>query len=125
VNGIYMALFNRPADAGGLIYYVNGFYAGRFTAAAIMLNILDGAQNQDLQSITNKLTVANLLTRTIDPEFDGRDFQCTYSGSADIQKARSFLASVTADPMTMPTQDEVTTYVKNSIADPGDPILSH
>jgi hypothetical protein len=124
VNSIYMALFNRPAETGGLNFYVNGYNSGSFTAATIMLNILDGAQNQDLQSVNNKLIAANLFTRTIDPELDGRKFQVTYAGDQDVINARSFLTPVTHDPATVPTQDEVTTYMKTYIADPGDPILN-
>jgi hypothetical protein len=124
VNGIYNALFGRNAEAGGLNYYVNGFNSGQFTAATIMLNVLNGAQNKDLQSINNKLTAANLFTRTIDPELDCRDFQVTYSGDKDAQKARNFLSTVGGDPATIPTQAEVTLFIKNNIADPGDPILN-
>jgi hypothetical protein len=124
VNGIYKALFGRDAEAGGLSYYVNGFNSGHFTAATIMLNVLYGAQNEDLQSINNKLAAANLFTRTIDPELDGTDFQATYSGNADAIAGRNFLAFVTWNPTTVPTQYETTVYMKSNIADPGDPILN-
>jgi len=124
VNGIYNALFGRNAEAEGLNYYVNGFNSGHFTAATIMLNVLYGAQNEDLQSINNKLTAANLFTRTIDPELDCRDFQVTYAGNADAIAARNFLAFVTWNPVTVPTQDETTAYIKTNIANPGDPILN-
>jgi hypothetical protein len=124
VNGIYDALFGRNAEAEGLSYYVNGFNNGTFTAATIMLNVLYGAQNEDLQSINNKLTAANLFTRTIDPELDGANFQLTYAGDGDVIAARNFLASVTWNPVTVPTQDETTAYIKTHIANPGDPILN-
>ena len=102
VDSIYNALFCRDAEAGGKAYYVDGFAAGTFTAATIMLNILNGAQNEDLLSINNKLTAANLFTRTIDPELDGREYQATYSGDADAQKGREFLSTVCWDPATIP-----------------------
>jgi hypothetical protein len=124
VNGIYNALFGRNAEAGGLSYYVNGFNSGQYTPATIMLNVLYGAQNEDLQSINNKLTAANLFTRTIDPELDGKDFQVTYAGNSDVIAARSFLSFVTSSSTTVPTQDETTAYIKTNIADPGDPILN-
>jgi photosystem II stability/assembly factor-like uncharacterized protein len=124
VNGIYNALFGRNAEAEGLNYYVNGFNSGHFTAATIMLNVLYSAQNEDLQSVNNKLAAANLFTRTIDPELDGANFQVTYSGDKDAQKARNFLSTVGWDPATIPTQAEVTLFIKNNIADPGDPILN-
>jgi hypothetical protein len=125
INAIYRALFNRDAEAGGLAWYINGFNSGRYTAATIMLNVLNGAQNSDLASVNNKLAAANLFTRTIDPELDGYNFQVTYAGEGDAIKARSFLASVTDNPATVPTQDGVSTYMMTNIADPGDPILTH
>jgi hypothetical protein len=124
VDSIYMALFNRHAEPGGLTYYVSGFNSGRFTAATIMLNVLYGAQNDDLQSINNKLAAANLFTRTIDPELDGHNFQVTYAGNADAISARTFLTSVTGNPVTIPTRAQMTTFMKNNIADTGDPILT-
>jgi hypothetical protein len=124
VNGIYRALFGRDAEAEGLNYYVNGFNLGQFTAATIMLNVLYGAQNEDLQSVNNKVTAANLFTWTIDPDLNGANFQATYSGDTDAQKARNFLSTVGWDPATILTQAEVTLFIKNNIADPGDPILN-
>jgi hypothetical protein len=124
VNSIYEALFNRGAETAGLNYYVSGFNSGRFTAATIMLDVLYGAQNQDLQSLNDKLAAANRFTRTIDPELDGFNFQVTYAGNADAIKGRTFLTSVTDNPATIPTQDETTAYMKNSIADLGDPIFN-
>ncbi len=124
VNAIYMALFNRPAETAGLNFYVDGYNSGRFTAATIMLNVLDGAQNQDLRSVTNKLAAANRFTRTIDPELDGANPQVTYAGNADANKGRSFLVPVTDDPGTIPTQDETTAYMKSNIADVGDKIFN-
>jgi hypothetical protein len=122
VNGIYNALFGRPAEPEGLNYYVNGFNLGQFTPATIMLNVLYGAQNEDLQSVNNKLAAANLFTRTIDPELDGMNFQVTYAGDGDAIAGRNFLAFVTWNSWTVPTQDETTAYMKSNIADHSDPI---
>jgi len=124
VNGIYNALFARGAETEGLNWYISGFNSGKYTAATIMLDVLHGAQNEDLQSVNNKLATANLFTRTIDPELDGTNFQVTYAGDADVISARDFLAAVTWDPATVPSQDQTTAYMKSHIANPGDPILS-
>jgi probable HAF family extracellular repeat protein len=110
VDSIYITLFGRPAEAEGKVYYVNGFNAGRFTAAAIVLNVLNGAQNEDLASVNDKITASNLFTRAIDPELDGRDFQYNYSGNGAAQRARAFLSAVTSDPATIPTEDELREY---------------
>ena len=69
---IYQSLLGRPADAGGKDYYVAGFNTGRFTAATIMLNLIDGIgpTGVDRTTFDNKLAAANLFTRTIDPELN-------------------------------------------------------
>jgi hypothetical protein len=124
VDSIYLALFNRTAETEGKAYYVDGFNAGRFTAATIMLNILYGAQNEDLLSINNKVAASNLFTRTIDPELDGYNFQVTYAGNSDVIAGRNFLSFVTGNSSTVPTQEETALYMQTYIADPGDPILN-
>ena len=124
VDNIYMALFNRHAEAGGLAWYVNGFNAGQYTAATIMLNVLYGAQNQDVTTLNNKLATSNLFTRTIDPEFDLQYSQVTYAGDQDAVKARTLLRAVTDNPATIPTQADITTWMKDSIADTADPIMN-
>jgi len=124
VRSIFWALFNHAPGQAGLNYYVTGFNSGRFTAATIMLDVLYGAQNEDLQLVNNKITASNLFTRTIDPDLDGKNFQATYLGDADAQKARNWLSKVGWDPATIPTQAQVTLFIKNHIADPGDSILN-
>lgn len=121
---IYQSLLGRPADAGGKDYYVAGFNAGRFTVATIMLNLIDGIGPSDVDRTTfdNKLTAANLFTRTIDPELDGLNFQVTYAGESDAIAARNFLA-FNATSVKVPTQAETTAYLQTNIADSGDPIL--
>jgi len=108
VTDIYWALFNRAPGQTGLSYYVNGFNSGWFTPATIMLNVLDGAQNEDLQSVNNKVTTSNLFTWTIDSLYH-------YSGDTDAQKARDFLKTVGWDPESIPTQDEVTLFIQNNL----------
>ncbi len=123
VNSIYQALFGRDAEAGGLNYYVNGFNTGKFTAATIMLNILNGAQGEDLLTVNNKVTAANRFTERIDPELDGLNLLATYNAS-DIPYARDFLKNITADQSTCPTEIQVILYVQQHIANPGDPITT-
>lgn len=122
VNDIYLALFNHSADEAGRNYYVDGFNTGRFTAATIMLNILNGASNEDLLSVNHKLAAAKLFTETIDPDLDGSNFQVTYTGDGDILAARNFL-TLYATSMKAPTQAETTAYLRTHIADTGDAIL--
>lgn len=124
VNDIYIALFARNADTGGQNYYVAGFNAGQFTAATIMLNVLNGATGGvDLQSVNNKLAAANFFTMTIDPDLDGSNFQLSYTGDADVIAGRNFL-TLYATSVIVSTQAETTAYIRTHIAGPGDPILS-
>jgi hypothetical protein len=120
VDSIYMGLFGRSAEPEGRAYYVDGFKSGDFTAATIMLNVLYGAQNQDLQSINNKLAAANLFTRTLDPNLDGKNLQYTYAGNNDAAAGRSFLSTY-ATSVRAATASETTAYVKAYIADLSEP----
>lgn len=131
VDAIYQALFNRAPDAAGKQFYVNGFAEGRFTPGSIALDILNGAQGDDLVAINNKVTVANRFTEAVDgramtsSDFGtGTTFAATYAGDTDAQAARTFLAGVTSSPATLKTADEVKLVVQTTIADPTDPIKS-
>jgi len=124
IDAIYQALFNRQADAAGRDWYVAEFNKGAFTAATIMLNVLYGAQNDDLVTLNNKLVTANRFTMTIDPELDSSNFRATYAGDADAVAARYFLSLVTSATSSVPAQSEMTEYIKSYIADPGDAILT-
>lgn len=48
VNTIYQQVFGRDADAAGLDFYMTQLHTGAMTQDRIMLNILDGARDQDL-----------------------------------------------------------------------------
>lgn len=112
INAIYRALFNRDAEPGGLAWYANGFSTGQYTAATIMLNVLYGAQNDDLQSINNKLSAANLFTKAIDPELDGSNFKAIYEGNIAANTGRLFLAQ-SATAVKVPTQWETEEYLRS------------
>ena len=122
INQIYNSLFGRDAEPDGLKYWADEFRAGVHTPATIMLNILFGARDADLQSINNKVIAANLFTSTIDPDLDGSNFQATYAGAGDNIAGRNFLTWY-ATSVKVPTQAEITLFIKNNIANPGDPIL--
>lgn len=129
VDAIYLALYNRAPDAGGKKFYVDGFNAGTFTPGTIALNILNGASNDDAVAIANKLVVANQFTQQVDgraltnPDFGiGSSFNVTYAGDADAVAARDILKAVTSSPSTVLNAAQVTTVLKDKIADPTDPI---
>jgi hypothetical protein len=122
VSGFYQAAFGRGPDAVGLAFYVNGFNAGTFTPASIIINILNGAQGTDLQTINNKQAAANFFTLAIDPLLNG-NLQATYD-AADIAAARTFLSGISFNPATAKTAADAKQYVINNIANPGDLILN-
>lgn len=90
INSIYQGLFGRDADPEGLAFYSAGFANGTFTPGTITLNILNGAKNQDLDIISNKLQVAQQFTAL----YDTYDF--TYN-EFSVERVRDMLAEVTAD----------------------------
>lgn len=129
VDKIYQALFNRTPDEAGKKYYVDGFLAGKFTAGKIALDVLNGATNNDLVALNNKVTVANRFTETVDGramtdgDFGvGTVFAATYAGDTDAQAAREILVGVTSNPATMLTAGDVAAQVQSKIADQGDAV---
>jgi len=124
INKIYQFAFNRDADAEGLKYYHDGFVEGRFTAATIMLDVINGAQNNDAIVLQNKVTSAMNFTEVLDPGLDGQDIQATYAGQDDAVAGRAFLATVTSDPTTVITPADAKTYIEQNIADANDPIVA-
>lgn len=111
INNIYNAFFGREAEASGFQWWVDQFNSGAVTPATIMLSILNGARNEDLQSINNKRAAANLFTGTV------TTLQADYSGNADAYAARGLLALVTSDPASVPNESTVTQFVQNNIID--------
>lgn len=140
VNGIYQAAFGRAPQAinppintkYGLIaneaeFYTKGFAAGDFTPGTIALAVLQGAQGSDAGAVLNKVQVANAFTVAVDGRAltdatfgQGTSFAATYNG-ADISAARTFLAGVTANPSSVPSNAQIGNFVSTSIANPGDP----
>jgi len=123
IDMIYRAAFNRDADPEGKKFYMDGFKEGKFTAATIMLNIIDGAVNEDAVILSNKIESAMNFTKAIDPDLDGQDLLATYAGQADIDAAREYLKSVNEQTESIHDEMEAMGYVKEFIADAGDPIL--
>jgi hypothetical protein len=123
VTQIYQNLFNRPPDAAGLAFYVNGFNAGLVAPGDVVWQVMNGAQGSDAVCLANKVTAAETFTQIIDPNLDGiPPFQATYGGLADASAAAGWLKGVGSDPTTIPSVSQTTTWITDNIADPGDPI---
>gem|GEM_PF-1898673 len=115
IDKVYQALFLREPDSQGKAFYQAAFAQGALTAGNIVLAILQGAQDDDLAAIKNKLAVAKEFTRQVDGrdchhgEFgNGWDAAYAYAGKDHVLMARSMLAGVTSDPATILDADAIT-----------------
>lgn len=90
VNNLYLQSFGRPAEPAGLNYWVSEIFAGNISLSELAMTLLDGAQNQDLQTIVNKLNVANQFTQTLESQSKGYNFE-------QIAAAKNLLDSVTSN----------------------------
>jgi len=61
INTIYQQVFGRDADTAGLDFYMTQLHAGAMTQDRIMLNILDGARDQDLTRLQTHVNDAIAL----------------------------------------------------------------
>lgn len=123
IHDVYSVLFARNADSEGLEFYKEGFNSGRFTAATLVLDILNGAREKDLDAIVNKINYANKFVEILDPDRDGEGpFQATYTGTEDMKNGKLLLKEITSAPGSRKVKCEVKQDIIKYIADPGDPI---
>jgi len=87
INQLYQQMFNRDADAEGLAFYTGLLESGESNLAAIALDIANGAQNDDITILQNKIAVANTFTAEVDA--GDKSYQ-----ASDIAGARSLLSAV-------------------------------
>ncbi len=88
VNGLFLQMFNRDSDPGGLAFYVGRLESGEATLASIAKQIADGSVDNDLLSLNNKITVANDFSSRVEAE------SINYVGS-DIPTAQVLIGAVT------------------------------
>ncbi|HUR89859.1 MAG TPA: Calx-beta domain-containing protein [Ramlibacter sp.] len=101
IDAIYMNLFNRHAEPGGLLYWSTEIASGRISPAFAAYAILIGAQNADAVAVANKLQVATdwLAHLNTSEEITG------YSGAAAAAVAHNFLATVDATTASLTTAE--------------------
>lgn len=92
VTFIYRVLFNRDPDGPGLAYWASELSGGKRTLQQISFEILQGAQNDDLGKIRNKVAAAIYFA----DQLQARGITADYSAQADIFLARNWLGTIDA-----------------------------
>jgi hypothetical protein len=90
LDTIYQQMFGRFPDPGGKAFYLGKLQSGAMSLQSITLNVLDGSQNEDLQTVANKLEVASYITAQIANR--GLDYT-----SDDIATAWGILSAVNSN----------------------------
>lgn len=103
VNAIYQSLFNRAPDMAGLEFFVSALNNGTISVNQIAINILDGAKDGDKTIVDNKIAAANAFTTSLNT---GEEV-VAYQGETAAAAGRAFLASITADSSSIPSQDQI------------------
>ncbi len=104
LDAIYQHLFRRDAESGGKDFWVPLLETGMVTIDNVVMEVLKGAQNMDLVSVTCKLESSinfTAVARNID--YNG------YAGDAAAQEANEWLAGIydTATKETALQQDNL------------------
>ena len=92
VTFIYRVLFNRDPEGPGLAYWASELTGGKRTLQQISYEVLQGAQNEDLGKIRNKVAAAIYFS----DQLQARGIAADYSAQADIFLARNWLATIDA-----------------------------
>lgn len=79
VSKIYLNLFGRPADAGGLAYWTTG---GGSTVAAdqLLVAFINGASATDAKTVANKVLVSEVYTSTAGTDYAQADAAAVLAG---------------------------------------------
>ena len=87
LNKVYNNLFGRNPEPSGQTYWLAQMDAGYVTIANVAFAVLGGAQNEDLDTINNKVEVATAFTTALDTpaEIDAYNKAGT-NGVADLAK---------------------------------------
>ncbi|MDQ5767585.1 Calx-beta domain-containing protein [Thiothrix subterranea] len=93
INKVYMQLFGREADAEGLAFYTKQIENGTITLASVMLDVLNGAQNEDKAILNNKEAIAHAFTAHLN---EAKEVGA-YAGNAAANAVRDFMSGVGKD----------------------------
>ena len=102
VNGLYQQSFGRDAEPGGLAYYVGRLVDGSSTLVEIAVDILAGAQGDDLVVLNTRLEFSDTFTGEVAARESVEGI--FYSSGEDIKLVTQFFAGIDD---TIPTNDEL------------------
>ena len=94
VTGVYTQMFGRRAASEEVSYWVGELEAGRVSSDQLALAVLNGAQGEDAQVISNKLKVIESFTSRLTIN---SDFATAYVGNSSTNSLRGFLSDVGSD----------------------------
>jgi len=105
VTSVYENLFNRAPDTVGENYWVTQLQTGASTVGGAIINIISGAQGNDLVTISNKVTVGDY--------FDTQIFNNNVQYSNSV--AHAAMSAVTSNTPSVATAEAIVdTYVKTA-----------
>ncbi|ARU54296.1 hypothetical protein OLMES_0189 [Oleiphilus messinensis] len=66
IKNLFRQMFGRDPDDAGLAFYLEELESGRRTLQSITLDVLNGAQNKDLQVVENRFELASFYTNLVE-----------------------------------------------------------
>ncbi len=98
INNIYLNLFGRDTDSGGMEFYLDRLQSGAMTLVTIALNISDGVVDgtDDAVIVNNKLVLAAAYTAEVaaqEAEYGGEQIAAAVELVASVNSSQSSLDS--------------------------------
>jgi hypothetical protein len=94
INQIYLNIFGRTADLGGLDYWSGKLTAHLITIDQIVTEVAKGAQGLDKTTYVNRTTASVAYTEALNAD---AALRLAYSNAAAIASAKAFLNGITTD----------------------------
>lgn len=116
IDAIYVNLFGRHAEPGGLAFWGGLLDSGALGLATISIAIANGAQADDLTALTNKISAAEIFTNSLDS-----GGTIIYSGDLANALVRAWLGTVTTDASyaSATTPDAISALITSMTVAPG------
>lgn len=93
INTIYMNLFGRAAEPAGIEFWGGHYNSGLLSLGTIALAIFNGAQNDDLVAVNNKVAAAEAFYAALDTSEE----IVAYSGDDANLVAKAWMSTITTD----------------------------